>query len=123
MDIYRAYELHFRLSKEVDDLEKELEAEKQNASRELQKAKNEIEDRRLEERLMLQKSLGTIPPNLGQFIEDKRDFYLRQATQNYEARLENDRKRFVEKVSAVNEKWRTLPFDIEDTVGVYSTLH
>ncbi|KAJ4417287.1 hypothetical protein N0V85_001911 [Neurospora sp. IMI 360204] len=122
MDIYRAYELHFRLSKEVDDLEKELEAEKQNASRELQKAKDELEDRRLEERLMLQKSLGNIPPNLGQFIEDKREFYLRQATQEYEERLETDRKRFVEMISAVNEKWRTLPFDIEHTSTPHTEL-
>lgn len=121
MDHYRAYELHFRFSREVDELEKELETEKQNALQELQKAKNEIENRRLEERSMLQKRLGTIPlpPDLTQFIEDKRDFYLRQATQNYEERLENDRKRFIEKVSAVNEKWRMLPFDIEeDSVGV-----
>ncbi|EGO54287.1 hypothetical protein NEUTE1DRAFT_87492 [Neurospora tetrasperma FGSC 2508] len=117
MDRYRAYELHFRFSKEVDELEKELETEKQNASQELQKAKDEIESRRLEERSMLQKRLGTIPlpPDLTQFIEDKRDFYLRQATQKYEERLENDRKRFIEKVSAVNEKWRMLPFDIENS--------
>ena len=44
MDHYRAYELHFRFSREVDELEKELETEKQNALQELQKAKNEIEN-------------------------------------------------------------------------------
>ncbi|KAK3503825.1 hypothetical protein B0T13DRAFT_522721 [Neurospora crassa] len=123
MDHYRAYELHFRFSREVDELEKELETGKQNASQELQKAKNEIENRRLEERSMLQKRLGTIPlpPDLEQFIEDKRDFYLRQATQNYEKRLENDRKQFIEKVSAVNEKWRMLPFDIEEDLSTPPT--
>ncbi|KAH7630081.1 hypothetical protein B0T09DRAFT_141851 [Sordaria sp. MPI-SDFR-AT-0083] len=113
MDVYQLHQLHLRFSQEVDDLEKELKAAKQNALQDLRRARNEIENRSQQERSMLQESLGTVPPNLGQFIDEKRDFYLRQATQLHEERLENDRKRFVEKLSAVNKKWRALPFDVE----------
>lgn len=122
MDVYQLHQLHLRFSQEVDDLEKELKAAKQNALQDLRRARNEIENRSQQERSMLQESLGTVPPNLGQFIDEKRDFYLRQATQLHEERLENDRKRFVEKLSAVNKKWRALPFDVEYAVGVYSSF-
>lgn len=115
MDIYRTHELHLRLSKEVENLEKEFDADQQDALRELQQAQDEIENKSREDRLLLEKGLGSIPPDFGQFIEEKRDFYLRQATQKYEERLENGRKRFIEKVAAVNEKWRSLPFNMEDT--------
>lgn len=123
MDIFALHRLHFQFSQEVELLEKDLEADKEKALQQLREQKNEIENTRLEERSMIQQHLGVIPPHLEQFIDEKRDFLLRQATQNYETKLENERKQFVEKISAVNKKWRALPFDVDYAVGVKSIHH
>lgn len=123
MDFNRTHEVHLRLSKEVENLEKEFDADQQNALQELQQAQNEIENKAREDRSMLEKGLGSIPSDFGHFIEEKRDFYLRQATQKYEERMGTSRKRFLDMLAAVNEKWRSLPFDMDDTVGVYFAFH
>ena len=118
MDHYPSFLPHLRLCKKVDDLEREHEAAEQNALQELQKAKNEIEQSKLEDEKMFQEIPGgTIPPRFKKFIEDKRDFRLREATQNYEETLANARKRFIEETAAINEKWRGLRFALEELVG------